>query len=67
MGNRKIVLANRRWYVKWISVALVLLLALGPMGVAQSSKVLTLEEAVDFALKNYPAVRVSLSLRLPAP
>src|SRR6266851_4113026 len=61
MGNRKIVLANRRWYVKWISVALVLLLALGPMGVAQSSKVLTLEEAVDFALKNYPAVRVSLA------
>src|SRR6267143_1225934 len=60
MGNRKIVLANRRWYLKWIAVGLVLILALGPMAVAQSAKVLTLEEAVDFALKNYPAVRASL-------
>ncbi len=46
--------------LKWIAVAFVLVLALGPMAVAQSSKVLTLEEAVDFALKNYPAVRASL-------
>src|SRR5260370_21144696 len=30
------------------------------MAVAQSSKVLTVEEAVDFALKNYQAVRASL-------
>src|SRR5258707_4425633 len=30
------------------------------MATAQSSKVLTLEEAVDFALKNYPAVRASV-------
>src|SRR5258705_14014372 len=60
MGNRKIVLGSYRVYVKWIAVVFVLPLALGPMAVAQSSKVLTLEEAVDFALKNYPAVRASL-------
>src|SRR5712664_3999113 len=60
MGNRKIVFGTYRAYLKWIAVALVLLLALGPMAVAQSSRVLTLEQAVDFALKNYPAVRASL-------
>src|SRR5258708_26474465 len=60
MGNRKIVLGNYCRYLKWIAVGLVLILALGPMAVAQSAKVLTLEEAVDFALKNYPAVRASL-------
>src|SRR6266404_352189 len=60
MGNRKIVFCKYRTGLKWIALALVLLLVLGPMAVAQSSKVLTLEEAVDFALKNYPAVRASL-------
>src|ERR1700758_679083 len=43
---------------------LVLGLSLGPSVPAQTGegtkKVLTLEEAVDFALKNYPAVRASL-------
>src|SRR5258708_39596005 len=46
--------------LQWIAAAIVLLLALGPMAVAQSSKVLALEDAVEFALKNYPAVRVAL-------
>jgi outer membrane protein TolC len=45
-------------------VILVLALSLGTSVSAQTSegtkKVLTLEEAVDFALKNYPAVRASL-------
>jgi len=45
-------------------VLLVLALSLGPSISAQTSegtkKVVTLEEAVDFALKNYPAVRASL-------
>ncbi len=43
---------------------MVLCVPLGPTALAQSSdetkKVLTLEEAVDFALKTYPAVRASL-------
>src|SRR5712672_613322 len=60
MRNGKIVFSKYRTELKWIALALVLLLVLGPMAVAQSSKVLTLEEAVDFALKNYPAVRASL-------
>src|SRR5260370_18672861 len=59
MGNRRIVYKYRT-DLKWIALAFVLLLVLGPMALAQSSKVLTLEEAVDFALKNYPAVRASL-------
>src|SRR5258707_2672382 len=46
--------------LQWIAAAIVLLLALAPMAVAQSSKVLALEDAVEFALKNYPAVRVAL-------
>src|SRR6266404_8490054 len=45
-------------------VILVVGLSLGPSISAQTSeagrKVMTLEEAVDFALKNYPAVRASL-------
>src|SRR5260221_5470212 len=60
MRNRKMMFGRYRANLKWIAVAFVLVLALGPMAVAQSSKVLTLEEAVDFALKNYPAVRASL-------
>jgi outer membrane protein TolC len=60
MRDRKIVLGHYRADLSWIAITLVLLLALGPMAVAQSPKVLTLEEAVDFALKNYPAVRASL-------
>jgi outer membrane protein len=60
MRDRKIMFGRYRTNLKWIAVALVLVLALGPMAVAQSPKVLTLEEAVDFALKHYPAVRASL-------
>jgi outer membrane protein len=60
MGNRNIAVSKCRPDLKWIAVASVLVLALGPMAVAQSAKVLTLEEAVEFALKNYPAVRASL-------
>jgi outer membrane protein len=60
MGNRNIAVSKYRRNLKWIAVASGLVLALGPMAVAQSAKVLTLEEAVDFALKNYPAVRASL-------
>jgi outer membrane protein len=60
MRNRKIVFDKYGADLKRIALALVLLLTLGSMAVAQSSKVLTLEEAVDLALKNYPAVRASL-------
>src|ERR1700687_6378547 len=63
MGER-IVLTNCRTYLRWIAVTLVLCLPVGPTALGQSSqetkKVLTLEGAVDFALKNYPAVRASL-------
>src|SRR6266478_3250407 len=60
MRNRKMMFGRYRANLKWLVVAFVLLLALGPIAVAQSPKVLTLEQAVDFALKNYPAVRASL-------
>src|SRR5712664_2093298 len=60
MRNRKIAFSRYCTGLNWIVVAFVLLLALGPMAVAQSPKVLTLEQAVDFALKNYPAVRAAL-------
>jgi outer membrane protein TolC len=60
MRNRKIVFGRYRADLKWTAIAFVLLLAFGPMAVAQSSRVLTLEQAVDFALKNYPAVRAAL-------
>src|SRR5260370_34265068 len=60
MRNRKIAFGRYCAALNWIAVAFVLLLALGPMAVAQSPKVLTLEQAVDFALKNYPAVRAAL-------
>jgi outer membrane protein len=58
------VLENRRAGLSWIGIILVLLLSLGRTTRAQSlsneKKVLTLEKAVDFALKNYPAVRAVL-------
>ncbi len=58
------VLINHRIRLRWIPIALFLWLTLGHFVLAQSAegtkKVLTLEEAVDFALKNYPAVRASL-------
>jgi outer membrane protein TolC len=58
------VLTNYRTYLRWIAFTLVLCVPAGPTALAQSGegtrKVLTLEEAVDFALKNYPAVRASL-------
>src|SRR6266849_924778 len=60
MGNAKIVFGEYRADLRRIAFTFALLLAFGPMAMAQSSKVLTLEEAVDFALKNYPAVRASL-------
>src|ERR1700720_4480666 len=60
MGNAKIVFGKYRADLRRIAFTFALLLAFGPMAMAQSSKVLTLEEAVDFALKNYPAVRASL-------
>jgi outer membrane protein len=57
------VFAHHRVYWK-TGLGIVLLLAMGTTMAAQSdpqkTKVFTLEEAVEFALKNYPAVRVSL-------
>src|SRR6266403_1476101 len=60
MRNGKIAFGRYCADLNWLVVAFILLLALGPIAVAQSPKVLTLEQAVDFALKNYPAVRASL-------
>jgi len=58
------VFTNCRTYLRWIILTLVLCAPNARTVLAQSageaSKVLTLEEAVDFALKNYPAVRASL-------
>jgi len=55
---------NHRAGLRWMTIALVVLISLGQTSPAQSSadqkKRLTLEEAVDFALKNYPAVRAAL-------
>ncbi len=61
MRNTRMMFGRYGANLKWIAVVFVLVVAFGPMAVAQSSKVLTLEEAVDFALKNYPAVRASLA------
>ena len=59
------MLKNHRSGLRWITITLVLLICLGQTSLAQSSadqkKTLTLEEAIDFALKNYPAVRASSS------
>ena len=57
------MLTNCRTYLRWIAVTLVLCVLVPPTIRAQSGgarKVLTLEQAVDFSLKNYPAVRGSL-------
>jgi hypothetical protein len=52
------VLEKCRVGLRWITVTLVLLMSFGQTSPAQSSadqkKSLTLEEAVDRALKNYP-------------
>src|SRR2546429_888608 len=57
------VFANHRAYWK-TGISVILMLAASVPASAQSdqqkTRVFTLEEAVDFALKNYPAVRVSL-------
>ena len=57
------VLVNHRAGFRWITIML-LSISLGRPTIAQSPtrerKILTLEEAVDFALKNYPAVRAAL-------
>jgi len=57
------VFAHHRGYWK-TGLSVLLLLAMGTTISAQSdpqkTKVFTLEEAVEFALKNYPAVRASL-------
>ncbi len=60
MRNGRVVFFKSRADFKWIALASIFLLALGPITVAQSPRVLTLEQSVDFALKNYPAVRASL-------
>jgi outer membrane protein len=58
------VLANHRARLKWVMIVLVFVVILGQTALAQSGKndktVLTLQEAVDFALKHYPAVRAAL-------
>jgi outer membrane protein len=58
------MLENHRAGLRWITIILVLLTSLLQTTRGQSradaKKILTLEEAVDFALKNYPAVRASL-------
>src|SRR5258708_13598802 len=60
MGNRPMVFGTNRVSLPSIAVALLLFLALERMAVAQSPKVLTLEDAVNYALKNYPAVRAAM-------
>jgi outer membrane protein len=58
------VLEDHRAGLNWITITLVFLISVGQTTLAQSrvdeKKTLTLEEAVDFALKNYPAVRAAL-------
>jgi outer membrane protein len=62
----RIVSFNRRNNLSWVIFILFLGSSLGPAVQAQtqtreaSKRVLTLEEAVDFALSNYPAVRAAL-------
>ena len=55
---------------KWIAVHMVLLMTLARVNVAQSSeagrKAFTLQEAIDFALKNYPSVRAALERKSAA-
>jgi len=58
------VLETHRAGVRWTTIILVLLTSLVQTTLTQSradeKKIYTLEEAVDFALKNYPAVRAAL-------
>ena len=57
------MLSNSRKYLRAIAVTLLLMWLVAAAGAQTSEaarKALTLEEAVDFALKNYPAVRASL-------
>jgi len=58
------VFTNFRTYLRCLTLSLLVCVPLVRTVLAQSagasSKVLTLEDAVDFALKNYPAVRASL-------
>ncbi len=58
------MLENHRAGMRWIAIILILLFSLGQATLAQTRaedrKILALEDAVDFALKNYPAVRASL-------
>ena len=53
-------LTNDRAHLGWVDFAVVLLGTVGPAAPAQSSgwprKAVTLEESVDLALKNHPAV-----------
>jgi outer membrane protein len=62
-SERANVLPDYRMYLK-TAISAILMLALGGPALGQSdqqkTKVFTLEQAVDFALKNYPAVRASL-------
>ena len=54
---------------KRIGFALIVATAMAPASVAQSNdgrRVFTLEEAVDYALKNYPAVRAAMERRSAA-
>jgi outer membrane protein len=55
---------NHRACLRWITIIIILSISLGRAALGQSlgdgKKVLTLEEAVDFAVKNYPAVHASL-------
>ena len=58
------MLENHRAGLRCITITFALLITAGQTILAQSrveeKKKLTLEEAVDFALKNYPAVRAAL-------
>jgi outer membrane protein len=58
------VIDKHRAGLKWITIVLIFLITLGETALAQSGNndktVLTLQEAVDFALKHYPAVRAAL-------
>jgi outer membrane protein len=60
----RIVLNICRRNFAWLALTLLLSCSFGPSAQAQtaetSKKTLTLDEAVDFALKHYPAVRASL-------
>jgi outer membrane protein len=58
------VLDKHRAGLKWITIMLIVLITLGQTTLAQSGgnekTALTLQGAVDFALKHYPAVRAAL-------